>query len=57
MMKTQHEKQKEIKEKVQTKFDYSLTEEQKFLQGIISGKINTYSHEEVMDDLRKVLKK
>ena len=57
MMKTQHETQKEIKEKVQTKFDYSLTEEQRFLQGIISGKINTYSHEEVMNDLRKVLKK
>ena len=44
-----------FQEKILLTFEQSLTEEQRFLQGILSGEIKTYSHEEVVDDLRKVL--
>lgn len=46
-----------FEENVLSFFEQSLTEEQQFLQGILSGKIKTYSHEEVMADLRRVLKR
>lgn len=41
-----------FQEKILSTFEQSLTEEQRFLQGILSGEIKTYSHEEVVDDLR-----
>lgn len=41
---------------ISEKFEHSLTEEQRFLLGISTGSIKTYSHEEVMADLRKILK-
>lgn len=44
-------------EKVLSAFEQSLTEEQRFLQDILSGKIKTYSHEEVIADLRRILKR
>lgn len=47
----------QFQEKILSTFEHSLTEEQRFLQGILNGKIKTYSHEEVMTDLRKVLKR
>lgn len=47
--------QTQFQEKILSMFEHSLTEEQRFLQGILSGKIKTYSHEEVMTDLRKAL--
>lgn len=46
-----------FEQEILSSFEYSLTEEQRFLQGILSGKIKTYSHEEVMSDLRKILKR
>lgn len=46
-----------FQEKILSTFEQSLTEEQRFLQGILSGEIKTYSHEEVVDDLRKVLRR
>lgn len=46
-----------FQENVLSIFEQSLTEEQRFLQGILSGKIKTYSHEEVIADLRRVLKR
>ena len=46
-----------LQEKGSTVFEHSLTEEQQFLQKIMSGEIKTYSHEEVIADLRKVLKR
>lgn len=44
-----------LEDKVLVAFEQSLTEEQRFLQGILSGEIQTYSHEDVMADLRKAL--
>lgn len=44
-----------FQEKMVSLFEQSLTEEQRFLQGVLSGEIKTYSNEEVMADLRKVL--
>ncbi|MFZ7187112.1 hypothetical protein ACLSY8_04145 [Avibacterium avium] len=44
-----------FEQEILSSFEHSLTEEQRFLQGILSGKIKTYSHEEVMSDLRKAL--
>ncbi|MBE2898567.1 hypothetical protein HPC37_07070 [Pasteurellaceae bacterium 20609_3] len=37
-------------------FEQSLTEEQKFLKSILDSQIKTYPHEEVMIDLRRILK-
>ncbi|MGR3808561.1 hypothetical protein [Pasteurella testudinis] len=45
-----------FQEKILSVFEQSLTEEQRFLQGILSGKIKTYSHGEVMEKLEFVLK-
>lgn len=36
--------------------EQSLTEEQRFLQAVLNGQIKTYSHKEVVIDLRKALK-
>lgn len=47
----------DFQQKISKTFEQSLTEEQRFLQGILSGKIKTYSHEEVMTELRRVLKR
>ena len=49
--------QSHFQERVLSVFEQSLTEEQRFLQGVLNGKIKTYSHEEVMKDLRKALKR
>ncbi|ANN81539.1 Uncharacterised protein [Aggregatibacter actinomycetemcomitans] len=49
--------QTHLQERVLSMFDQSLTEEQRFLQGVLNGKIKTYSHEDVMKDLRKALKR
>ncbi|MDY4281318.1 MAG: hypothetical protein SOX56_09670 [[Pasteurella] mairii] len=45
-----------FEQEILSSFENSLTEEQRFLQGILSGKIKTYSHEEVVADLRKALR-
>lgn len=47
----------DFQEKISSLFEQSLTEEQRFLQGILNGNIKTYSHEDVINDLRKVLKR
>ena len=49
------ESQAPFQEKVLSMFEQSLTEEQRFLQAVLNGKIKTYSHEEVVEDLRKAL--
>ncbi|MEG9530921.1 hypothetical protein [Mannheimia indoligenes] len=54
---TENQQKKIFQEKILSMFEQSLTEEQCFLQGVLSGKIKTYSHEEVIADLRKVLKR
>lgn len=57
VIQTESQQQKIFQEKILSTFEQSLTEEQRFLQGVLSGKIKTYSHEEVVADLRKVLKR
>lgn len=37
-------------------FEQSLTEEQRFLQGVITGKVKLIPHEKVMEKLEYVLK-
>lgn len=56
-IQTNTEQQQAVFQEVLSAFEQSLTEEQRFLQGILSGKIKTYAHAEVMADLRKVLKR
>lgn len=53
----QPQPQSAFQEKILSTFEQSLTEEQRFLQGVLSGDIKTYSHEEVIADLRKVLRR
>ena len=48
---------KTFQEKILSSFEQSLTEEQRFLQSVLNGEIKTYSHEEVVTDLRKALKR
>lgn len=45
-----------LQEKVLSAFEQSLTEEQHFLQDIMTGKIKLIPHEEVMAKLEYVLK-
>ena len=45
-----------LKEKVLSAFEQSLTEEQRFLQDVMTGKIKLIPHEEVMEKLEHVLK-
>ena len=46
-----------FQEKISSLFQQSLTEEQRFLQGILRGEIQTFSHEEVVATLRETLKR
>ena len=46
-----------FQEKTSSLFQQSLTEEQRFLQGILRGEIQTFSHEEVIATLRETLKR
>ena len=46
-----------FQEKISSLFEQSLTEEQRFLQGILRGEIQTFSHEEVIATLRETLKR
>lgn len=46
----------QFQEKILTMFEHSLTEEQRFLQDVISGKVKLIPHEEVMKKLEFVLK-
>lgn len=45
-----------IKEKISSIFEKSLTEEQRFLQGVMLGEIKLIPHDEVMKKLEFVLK-
>ncbi|KGQ24462.1 hypothetical protein [Gallibacterium anatis] len=47
--------QDSFQEKVLSVFQQSLTEEQRFLQSVLNGKIKTYSHEEIIAELRQAL--
>lgn len=53
----QPNQQTRFEKKILSTFEQSLTEEQRFLQNILNGKIKMYSHEDVMADLRAVLKR
>ena len=46
-----------FQEKISSLFQQSLTEEQRFLQGILRGEIQIFSHEEVIAILRETLKR
>ena len=50
------QQQQAVKEKVLSAFEQSLTEEQRFLQDVMTGKIKLIQHEEVMEKLEFVLK-
>ncbi|OOF59699.1 hypothetical protein [Rodentibacter myodis] len=45
-----------IEDQIQAMFEQSLTEEQRFLQDIMTGKIKLIPHNEVMEKLEFVLK-
>lgn len=57
MMLNQIQKTPEhFQEKISSMFEQSLTEEQRFLQDVMSGKIKLIAHEEVIQKLEFVLK-
>lgn len=59
MQKIQTDNQTEqavFQETVALVFERSLTEEQRFLQGVMAGKIKLIPHEEVIEKLTSVLK-
>ena len=56
MQRVQLQSQAILHEKVSSSFEQSLTEEQRFLQGVMSGDIKLVPHEEVMKKLEFVLK-
>lgn len=59
MQKIQTDNQTEqavFQEKIALAFERSLTEEQRFLQGVMAGKIKLIPHEEVIEKLTLVLK-
>lgn len=45
-----------FQEKISSAFERSLTEEQRFLQDVMTGKIKLIPHEEVIEKLQFVLK-
>ena len=47
----------EFEENISLLLTQSLSEEQRFLQAVLNGEIQTYSHDEVIGDLRRVLKR
>ncbi|MGV6989252.1 hypothetical protein ACWA5Z_10260 [Testudinibacter sp. P80/BLE/0925] len=49
-------KQTTVQEKILSVFEQSLTEEQRFLQEVMTGKIKLTPHDEVMEKLEFVLK-
>ncbi|MEG9476688.1 hypothetical protein QMO40_02670 [Mannheimia bovis] len=53
---TENQQKKIFQEKILSMFEQSLTEEQRFLQGIMNGEIELISHDEVMEKLEYVLK-
>ena len=56
-IKPQSQASTDFQKKILSRFEQSLTEEQRFLQSVLNDEIKTYSHEEVVADLRKVLKR
>lgn len=46
----------QFQEKIQSMFENSLTEEQRFLQAVMTGKVKLIPHNEVMEKLEFVLK-
>lgn len=47
----------DFQNKIATAFEQSLTEEQRFLYNVMIGKEKLIPHEEIMADLRRVLKR
>ena len=56
-IKPQSQANTDFQKKILSRFEQSLTEEQRFLQSVLNNEIKTYSHKEVIADLRKVLKR
>ena len=56
-IKPQSQDNTDFQKKILSRFEQSLTEEQRFLQSVLNDEIKTYSHEEVVADLRKALKR
>lgn len=56
VIQTESQQQKIFQEKILSTFEQSLTEEQRFLQGIMNGEIELIPHDEVMQKLEYVLK-
>lgn len=46
----------DVQQKISSTFEQSLTEEQRFLQGVMNGTIKLIPHAEVMEKLEYVLK-
>lgn len=56
VIQSKSQSSKDFQEKISLMFEQSLTEEQRFLQGIMNGEIELISHDEVMEKLEYVLK-
>lgn len=55
-LQSQQQNTTDYQEKIAMAFEQSLTEEQRFLQDVMTGRIKLIPHEEVMQKLESVLK-
>ncbi|MFZ7134762.1 hypothetical protein ACLSZP_01340 [Avibacterium avium] len=55
MQDVQKTSQATFQEQVLATFEYSLTEEQRFLQDVLTGKIKLIPHDDVIEKLEYVL--
>ncbi|MFZ7229632.1 hypothetical protein ACLSZN_03090 [Avibacterium avium] len=55
MQKVEKQSQTAFQKQILSTFEHSLTEEQRFLQDVLTGKIKLIPHDEVMEKLEYVL--
>ncbi|MFZ7129328.1 hypothetical protein ACLSZ5_03315 [Avibacterium avium] len=55
MQEVQKQSQTAFQKQILSTFEHSLTEEQRFLQDVLTGKIKLIPHDEVMEKLEYVL--
>ncbi|MFU2048641.1 MULTISPECIES: hypothetical protein [Avibacterium] len=55
MQKVEKQSQTAFQKQILSTFEHSLTEEQRFLQDVLTGKIKLIPHDEVMGKLEYVL--
>ncbi|MFU2077048.1 hypothetical protein [Avibacterium endocarditidis] len=55
MQKVEKQSQTAFQKQILSTFEHSLTEEQRFLQDVLTGKIKLIPHDDVMEKLEYVL--